>query len=119
MLPDVQQFVILDLPIQSTKMPLPAALSSLGSIQISASKMTLIYPGMNGFRLVLSSAGISLNTVFAACLMDRAMYMVFRSVRRTRIPTRVRRAVPNVRRAFRKHAHRHAENHHADCQSDA
>lgn len=35
--------------------------------------MTLIYPGMNGFRLVLSSAGIALNTVFAACLMDRAM----------------------------------------------
>ena len=35
--------------------------------------MTLIYLGMNGFRLVLSSAGITLNTVFAACLMDRAM----------------------------------------------
>ena len=36
MLPEVQQFVILVLPIQSAKMPLPAALSSSGSIQSSA-----------------------------------------------------------------------------------
>jgi hypothetical protein len=41
--------------------------------KLSIWKMTLIYPGMNGFRLVLSSAEIALNTVFAACLMDRAM----------------------------------------------
>lgn len=36
-------------------------------------EMTLIYPGMNGFRLVLSSAGIALNTVFAVYLTDRVM----------------------------------------------
>ena len=41
--------------------------------KLSIWKMTLICPGMNGFRLVLSSVGITLNTVFAACLMDRAM----------------------------------------------
>lgn len=41
--------------------------------KLSIWKMTLIYPDMNGFRLVLSSAGITLNTVFVVYLTDRVM----------------------------------------------